>query len=178
MIEKISVTLITLLLICSSCSRKSKPEMNSDGINPELPRFIKTLTDKDTLALNTDTLLYYQKSACFGFCPTYNYTIYQTGMIKYEGIQHVDVIGTQYGLITDTWWKEVLTQIQQIHFFELANVYPLDEKMYIPDLPNTLIVVKEFGKRKAIIDNHNAPKELKEFEALLEQKFKQLKLGK
>ncbi len=176
---------IILGLFCFHCSRKcnvdSAGKTTKDQGVPELPRFINQLVSSDTLALNTDTLLYFQKSACFGFCPTFNYTIYQNGMIRYKGEQFIEPSGTRYGLITDDWWKQVLVQIQQSKFFELANLYPIEEKMYIPDLPNTTIIIKEYGKRKSVIDNHNAPKELKDFELFLLEKFKEVdfdKLGK
>ena len=55
--------------------------------------------------------------------------------------------------------------------------YPIEEKMYIPDLPNTIITIKEYGKRKTVIDNHNAPKELKDFELFLLEKFKEVEFG-
>ncbi len=176
---KLLLSIFLAGFILNACNRKNvQHNSDTDKMNPELPRFLKTLSANDTLALNTDTLLYFQKSACFGFCPTYNYTIYQTGLVRYEGLQHVDVIGTRYALISDSWWKEVMQQIQLTGFFELANVYPLDEKMYIPDLPNTILIIKEFGKRKSVIDNHNAPDSLKKFEAFLEMKLLELKLNK
>ncbi len=167
--------LLTIAFFCNQCNRKTGSDTSENSAKdksiPELPRFQKKISDVDTLALNTDTLLYYQKSACFGFCPTYNFIVYQNGMIKYNGVQHIEPLGSRYDLISENWWKEVALQIQKINFFELANVYPLDEKMYIPDLPNTIIIVKDLGKRKSITDNHDAPKALKDFEFFLEAKF-------
>ncbi len=175
------IVFILFGLLSFNCSRKCNVDSAGNSTNdqkiPELPRFKKELVSSDTLALNTDTLLYFQKSACFGFCPTFNYTIYQSGMIRYNGQQHIEPLGTQYALINEDWWKQVLVQIQKSNFFELANVYPIEEKMYIPDLPNTIITIKEYGKRKTVIDNHNAPKELKDFELFLLEKFKEVEFG-
>ncbi|MBK6544172.1 MAG: hypothetical protein IPG12_02640 [Saprospiraceae bacterium] len=170
------------LLLTISCNRNVKNDklnqQNKVIIPPALPIFVKSLQASDTLALNTDTLLYYQRSACFGFCPTYNYTLYQNGMVKYEAIQHVDNVGTHFGLVTDAWWTEVLKEIQKSNFFELLDVYPVEKELYIPDLPNTIITIKDFGKRKSIIDNHHAPKELKDFEFYLESQFQKLEFIK
>lgn len=58
------------------------------------------------------------------------------------------------------------------------DVYPVEKELYIPDLPNTIITIKDFGKRKSIIDNHHAPKELKDFEFYLESQFQKLEFIK
>lgn len=174
--------LFPVILCHSSCCRKTcsqQAEVNPNHkVVRELPRFQKSLLAADTLALNTDTLLYFQKSACFGFCPTYNYTLYQNGMVRYNGHQFVEPLGTRYALATDEWWKPILARIQQIDFFNLANIYPTDEKMYIPDLPNIIITIKEFGKRKSVIDNHDAPEALKDFEHFIEERFREIDFNK
>jgi len=170
------IIVLSVFTFCNSCCRKSSGDpdsVNNKNVS-ELPRFQTKLKASDTLALNTDTLLYFQKSACFGFCPTYDYLVYQNGMIRYYGRQHVDILGPRYSLVTESWWKEISEQIKKINFFSLANVYPIEERMYIPDLPNTIIIIKEYGKRKSVTDNHDAPKELKDFEIFLEEKFKQV----
>jgi hypothetical protein len=173
--------LFILIIAWSACNRKSCANNTSnikDQKIPELPRFQKKLVTADTLQQNIDTLIFYQRSACFGFCPTFNYLVYQNGVVHYNGIQHVEPLGKQYGLIADSWWKEVAMQLSNSGFFVLENVYPTDPKMYIPDLPNTIIIIKDGGKRKSIIDNHDAPKPLKDFEIFLEEKFRMIDFNK
>lgn len=174
--------IILLEIFGVACNRKACKDAaahtDQNKSVPELPRFQQKLLDADTLASNTDTLLYFQRSACFGFCPAYTYTIYQNGMIKYNGQHYIEPLGTRYSLITEEWWKEVSEQIKKSDFFELASRYPLDEKMYIPDLPNIVIIIKQFGIRKSINDNHDAPKALKDFELFLEEKFKEINFKK
>ncbi|HEX5624475.1 MAG TPA: DUF6438 domain-containing protein [Saprospiraceae bacterium] len=168
---------ILLMLTGMACNRKSgsaSADEKGMPLPPALPRFAKSLAASDTLAANTDTLLYYQRSACFGFCPTFSYTVYQNGMIKYDGIQHVEWIGTRYGLVTEDWWKLVQDEINKARFFELQSVYPVEKELYIPDLPNTIVIVKEYGMRKQVTDNHHAPKELKDFEIFLEAHFQKV----
>ena len=73
-------------------------------------------------------------------------------MIKYNGQQHIEPLGIRYNLVTEAWWNEITTQMKIANFFELANLYPVEPRMYIPDLPNTIIIIKEYGKRKSGAD--------------------------
>ena len=169
--------LICTFLISISCNRKSI-DTNKKNKEPELPSalpiFKQVFAPEDTLLLNTDTLLFYRRSACFGFCPTFDFTIYQNGIVKYDGIQHVENLGTAFRLATDSWWNVVKSELRKFDFYKLAPVYPVEKELYIPDLPNTIITLKETGSRKTVIDNHHAPKELKDFEIFIEAHFKQL----
>ncbi|MBK8955926.1 MAG: hypothetical protein IPM34_10270 [Saprospiraceae bacterium] len=169
---------IVSLILTSACTRKSTETNNPNGNPttpaPELPIFKTSFTASDTLLTGVDTLLYYQRSACFGFCPTYQYTVFENGIVKYEGLQHVDKTGNYYALATDAWWNEVKSQMASCKFFDLAPVYPVEPELYIPDLPNTIIIVKEFGLYKKVTDNHHAPKALKDFEIFLEAQFQKL----
>lgn len=160
------------------CAKNTTANNQSVIVPPPLPVFTKELVANDTLELHTDTLLYYQRSACFGFCPTYNYIVYQNGMVRYNGIQHVDEMGTKFGLATDLWWSEVVKQINKLDFFNLEEIYPIEKQLYIPDLPNIIITIKLYGKGKTVIDNHHAPKELKDFEAFLEEHFQKIEFRK
>lgn len=177
----ILLTFVCFICVCS-CNRNSTAGKNSrdpkQETAPELPIFKTTFTASDTLLDKVDTILYYQRSACFGFCPTFQYTVYENGIVKYQGLQHVDKLGDHYALATDAWWNEVKEQIAASGFFDLAPVYPVQAELYIPDLPNTIIIVKEFGLYKKVTDNHHAPKALKDFEIFLESQFQKLEFKK
>lgn len=179
--KHIPVLSIIMALVLTGCHRKCSTATPDKGqtetVIPKLPRFINSYTAEDTVFTNTDTLLHYQRSACFGFCPTFNYTLYQNGMLHYEGIQHVDDLGSKFGLVTDVWWEEVLQKLKEFQFYELENVYPTDPKLFIVDLPNTIILVKEYGERKKVIDNYQAPKNLKNLEFFLEDHFKKISVS-
>jgi len=177
MIRSIQFLLICLCFFSTSCSRRNmEKNKKADGpiIPTALPVFKQVFSPEDTLLSNTDTLLFYRRSACFGFCPTFDFTIYQNGIVKYDGIQHVDNLGTAYRLASDSWWNLVKAELNKFDFYKLASVYPIEKELYIPDLPNTIITLKEMGMRKSVIDNHHAPKELKDFEIFIEAHFQEL----
>lgn len=171
------ILFICLCFLVTTCSRKNIAKNNkADGstIPTALPVFKQVFNPEDTLLNNTDTLLFYRRSACFGFCPTFEFTIYQNGIVKYDGIQHVENLGTAYRLASDAWWNLVKAELGKFNFYKLAPVYPIEKELYIPDLPNTIITLKEMGMRKSVIDNHHAPKELKDFEIFIEAHFQEL----
>ncbi len=177
MIKPIWCFFILAFILTFACNRNSSSK-NQKSDQPTvlspLPIFKTSFQPEDTLLLSTDTLLFYRRSACFGFCPTFDFTIFQNGIAKYEGFQHIEPIGTSYVLATDAWWNEVKMQLKKFDIYKLEPVYPIEKELYIPDLPNTIITIKEYGLRKSVIDNHHAPKELKDFEFFIEAHFQKL----
>ncbi|MBK9962307.1 MAG: hypothetical protein IPP06_13540 [Saprospiraceae bacterium] len=139
-----------------------------------LPRFIGKIEAKDTLPQNLDTLLFYQRTACFGFCPTFNYTLFNNGAVLYQGIMHVQNPGRFWGLMAEDEWLKLMEKVNKINFFKLSSVYPPNEREFLPDLPNKNILIKEYGLRKFITDNHSSPAQLKELEDMIESKFQMI----
>ena len=158
----------TFFVFCNNKTKVIQSTNDSEVIEKAkpLPRFLTSLTINDTLLMNTDTLLYYQRAPCFGFCPSF----------VYKGYNNIEPLGTWYALISESWWSETMSTANQIDFFNLSDHYPIDIKENIPDLPNTNILIKEYGKRKFISDNHHSPAELKNFEIAIDKKLKDLKL--
>ena len=124
-----------------------------------LPRFIGKIEAKDTLPQNLDTLLFYQRTACFGFCPTFNYTLFNNGAVLYQGIMHVQNPGRFWGLMAEDEWLKLMEKINQINFFKLSSVYPPNErelscdsnfKVYtLASLPKLVFILSGF----ILIDN-------------------------
>lgn len=174
-LTNVSISFFALVIVFS-CGRKVNHNgaINENKTATPLPVFKTSFNASDTLLDNTDTILYYQRSACFGFCPTFNYTVFANGIVRYNGQQHVDRLGNYYALATDAWWDSIKIQMRICQFFELKELYPVEPELYIPDLPNTIVLIKELGLRKKVTDNHHAPKPLKDFEIFLEEQFKKL----
>ncbi|MBK9717856.1 MAG: hypothetical protein IPO85_10140 [Saprospiraceae bacterium] len=168
----------SFFVFCNNKTKVIKSTNDSEVIEKAkpLPRFLTSLTINDTLSMNTDTLLYYQRAPCFGFCPSFVYTVLTNGIVIYKGYNNIEPLGTWYSLISESWWSETMSAANQIDFFNLSDHYPIDIKENIPDLPNTNILIKEYGKRKFISDNHHSPAELKNFEIAIDKKLKDLKL--
>jgi hypothetical protein len=176
---KIRFLLLLLIVSMFACHRKTikgKGQTIEDHLEsgeqiliPDaLPRFIGKIEAKDTLIQNLDTLLFFQRTACFGFCPTFNYTLFNNGVVLYQGIMHVQNPGRHWGLMLEEDWAQLMMKANKINFFKLASIYPTNEREFLPDLPNKNILIKEYGLRKFITDNHSSPAALKELEDILE----------
>jgi len=121
--------LIFVLLISSLfvfCNKKTsviKSSNESETIEKvkPLPRFLTVLTISDTLTTNADTLLYYQRAPCFGFCPSFTYTLFTNGIVIYTGYNNIEPLGTWYALISESLLSEILFCSNQIEFFNLSD---------------------------------------------------------
>ncbi|NOT37821.1 MAG: hypothetical protein HOP11_10630 [Saprospiraceae bacterium] len=171
------LTFLLLSCIAYSCSKKniksdsvlntSKDGNSGNGTSinvPTLPVFITKLTAQDTIKENLIEIGRFKKTACFGFCPTYEFIIYTNGVVLYNGQQHVKQLGHIYGLISETQWNQIKSKAAAINFSQLAERYPTDEREEIPDLPLTIVGINYNGIYKIVADSHSAPKELKELE--------------
>lgn len=166
---------LIILLSFFSCSKKNikkvsttepKTESKIDIKNiQELPIFITKITPKDTQISNLVEILRFQKTACFGFCPTFDFILYSNGLILYNGKMHVKHEGLIYGLMSESQWTTIKSKAASINFNNLAERYPTNEREEIPDLPLTITGVNYNGVYKIVKNSHSAPLELKELEA-------------
>lgn len=173
---------LSLLLIAgmASCHRNSSKKMEKcvsdmDHQNPvsdpdPLPRFSKIIGKEDTLPGKWDTLLTFGRTACFGFCPTFEFVIFSNGVIRYHGIQHIEPLGIVWALMTEEDWDSLVKQVRSAHFLEMADRYPENPQEMLVDLPNVHLSIRWDGQRKSVWDNHSAPEKLKELETLIEEK--------
>lgn len=155
----------------------SDKKIITESAPPPLPRFINKLPN--SLDNRTaDTLLFFKRSACFGFCPVYDYTLFTDGLVYYNGIMHNEPLGEHYALMSEGDWDKIKLQANQINFFHLEDRYPIQKENYIPDLPSSYLMIKDGGLRKMICDNHSPPKELKQLELTIETILSTLTLQK
>lgn len=117
-----------------------------------------------TLPIKESVMLTMERTPCFGRCPSYKLTIFNTGKVLFDGDQNTENIGRHSSSLSKTQIDEIKTQINLIKLFELQDKY--DAK--ITDIPSCLLYVNIDGKKKKIFDRYGAPKELKEFEKLID----------
>lgn len=166
-------TILQVLLIFA-CSKKSLNQNSGKEINnnksdlPSLPIFIQSFSEKDTLVEGLDILFSFKKTACFGFCPTFDFNLYSNGVACYEGIQFTKIKGKLFGLFSETNWNEIKTKASLINFSKFEERYPIDKKEEIPDLPLIITGINYTGTYKVVENSHSAPAELKEFEMFIQ----------
>ncbi|PCJ26349.1 MAG: hypothetical protein COA97_06090 [Flavobacteriales bacterium] len=105
-----------------------------------------------------------ERTPCFGKCPSYKITIFNTGNVIYEGFTFAEKEGKHTKKLSQKQLLEIKSQIEIINLFELEDKYDSQ----ITDIPSTHLYVVYKGQKKKILDRVGGPKELKRFEKLID----------
>ena len=121
-------------------------------------------TPKQTIPVKERMFLTMERTPCFGKCPSYKIIIFNTGNVSYEGFSFATKEGKHTKKITQEQLSEIQLKMEEIKFFELNDRY--DSR--VTDIPSTRLYVEYKGQKKKLLDRVGAPKELKEFEKLID----------
>jgi len=141
---------IALAVLLLSCNRKTTA----------------TLSDyKNFSAENQEEIASFRKTGCFGFCPIYRVYFYENGQAVYIGNMNVEKEGKHFGFYNKREFKRLVRKAEKNGFFMMADVYPTEEKEFLPDLSNTITTIIKGKKNKTVTHNHSGPEKLKEIES-------------
>jgi len=139
--------LIFLMLVAlgfTSCKRK-KMQIAED-------------TSTQTLATSENQskpiTLYYERTACFGTCPIFRFTVFNDNSCLYEGDNFVEMIGKFTGKADRDEVIKVVDMAERIGYINFKNEY--DNPM-IMDIPAIVTQVNTDGKKKSMIDRYQGP---------------------
>jgi hypothetical protein len=174
------------ILILISCNPKSTEKIQSEDlavidtdaidtialeIEPE--REQEEITTEEPDEESFYPILEFERTSCFGKCPTFKVQIFSNGRAFYSGQANVEKTG-----LFETWVNEsfiflLMQEAEKIDFFALNENYPVDGKD-IPDLPKTITFLKEGKKKLRVVDSFDSPLQLQQFEKFLEDKIETL----
>lgn len=145
--------LLLLIFTLIACKQTNKATEN-------LPEVTSTNNEaaKETIFISME------RTPCLGRCPGYTITIYETGMVIYEGRDFVEKEGKYTAMLSNDAMKELKNFIISIDFFNLKDKYDKE----ITDIPSCIIAVSLDGKYKKIIDRYEGPQGLKDLEKLID----------
>lgn len=106
------------------------------------------------------TIIKLQRGPCFGPCPIYKVTIYGNGTVIYIGKEFVKTKGKHKINIGDGKIRELISEFEKIHYFQLKGSYE-DEEVSCSSTTITSIAIN--GKTKTIRHYHgdsSAPEKL------------------
>lgn len=129
-------------------------------------------TKGETSMSQTDTLLFYRKTSCFGSCPVYDFTLYADGTCSLNAKQHYKVQGEKRGGVAQSKVKEVQQQLEEIGYWSLDRKYD-DAKLQ--DVPSTHIYAKKENKGKWVKSRYGSPERLKLFQVFVETMINEVK---
>jgi len=137
------------------------PNEGEDFMEPEIQ------TEVEEEIPIPELLFTLKKTGCYGTCPAYDVKLFSDGHIIYNGVEDVPRLGKFESRIDPIRINEIFKQADAHRFFELAEFYPLNEKM-INELPSTTTFFKKGSIEKTITNNHDSPIVLRSFEKYLE----------
>lgn len=109
------------------------------------------------------------KSPCFGKCPNYKLSIYNSGFAILDGKRNALVSGIFTTHFTVDEMKQLLATAITIKYQDLASEY---DNKNITDLPSTTTSIVINGKRKEVMCRIGCPAELTTFQNAFESFIK------
>ena len=115
-----------------------------------------------------------ERTACYGTCPVYKLTIYQNGLVIFQG-RHLwndddSVDSSRMGLFNGSMSEQDMLKIgakaTELGFFQFEDIY---SSSGITDLPTTTTFINLNGIPKTVVnENYNVPRPVFEFEYFID----------
>lgn len=106
-----------------------------------------------------------QKTPCYGYCPTYELTVFEDGSVIFFGEAHIEPLGKHVSRLNELELLSFKKEFEKIRFFELEDNYYKE----VSDLSTTYVYYKDGLREKKIMDYYGAPIELKALERKIEE---------
>ena len=143
-------TLILILLAVFSC--KSRKDLEKDTLPTAQADTVVVIEPVKPVERPTEKseVIYYERSACFGTCPSFIFTVDSEGKCNFKGRNFVDMIGDYKGTVTEDQVNAIRLQALTLGYDTLQGRY--DQPM-VSDLPSTITSID--GKR--VLNRYNGP---------------------
>lgn len=113
-----------------------------------------------------------QRTACYGWCPTYELTVYEDGRVEYEGREYVKTKGKVSSKLDPAKLQALREAYRAAQFFSLGN-YPYVSKTDPTDGPSAVLYYAEGGHAK-VVEHYRGSKLAPTSLATLESSFDSL----
>lgn len=118
---------------------------------------------KDTAGNDTSSLVELKTSGCFGFCPVFQLTVLNNGLVRYDGKQFVEKTGKDSFNLSADELKRLKAKVKEANLWQ----YPDKIKTEVADAPFATLTAFEKGKSKSVNGSIDRPAPLLELEAYL-----------
>ena len=150
--------ILLLALTLPACAQQKLPRKTREAAAIAAP----------TPSRQTEPVLVFQRTPCFGRCPTYTATIFADGRVAYDGQRYVPLLGKHTLSLPPTTVTKLLAEARQIHFEQLQERYAGNTS----DLPATIITVRQPGAAaKAVYAMEDIPANLQGYIDYLKAKL-------
>tara|TARA_R110002049_G_scaffold275034_1_gene453054 strand:+ start:742 stop:1329 length:588 start_codon:yes stop_codon:yes gene_type:complete len=147
-----------------SQSAEMVPTLENDAAN-EWPDEGKEQYNRVIKGVADSLFFKMERTSCFGRCPTYEVSVFNSGYVVYNGKRNVERIGFFESQISKDQMDLILKKSNEIGFFKLKDRY--DGNM--TDVPSTIILMQYNDNLKVVVDRVQGPQELKQFQLEMDQ---------
>jgi len=117
---------------------------------------------------NGKVIMMLERTPCFGACPVFKATLYQNGLLIYEGKRFTLKTGCFYARVPKKEMNKLNKWFADAGFFNLKDQYP-ENDVAPTDLPSCNLFFNKGNAQKTINDkNWNTPEPLTRLESKLE----------
>ncbi len=142
---------VTILLACNS-TKKTQEESST------VPQ------GRPALSI-TEYFLTFERSLCYGTCPSFKVVVKRNGEAYYEGRKFVDLIGTYEAKLSPEQAKMITDEASKIGYYEMDEVY---DDPGVTDVPSMTFQLANNEEMKSVHARFNTPKELVDFGKFLD----------
>lgn len=121
----------------------------------------RPLTTQDLDKLNPRIEMF--KGPCFGSCPVYKLTVYEGGVVAYEGQRFTNRVGLHTKLLDQNTYRQLIQEFESSNFWNFQNAY----KAQIPDLSTVTITYYKDDKVKSVKGKDGRPAKILDLEERL-----------
>jgi hypothetical protein len=102
-------------------------------------------------------LISFERTKCYGTCPSYWMDIRSDGSVQYLGKGHVKIQGVAKAKLTPEQIEKLIEAINEVNFFALSDSYPSKEngcERLVTDQPSVVIRIKVAERDKTVNHYH------------------------
>ncbi len=167
-----ALLLLLVALTSSACKPKQKTVTQAEtpvivednGVIPPKPE------PEDYAVNEADLIASINRGSCYGRCPAYEIKLYKDG----RAILHAKAFMPKLGYFQDWVSQEsivaLIDKAKEVNYFSFAEQYPT-QPPFIADLPSCKTYIKIGETSKTVLNKHDAPSGLIEFEKFFDELF-------
>lgn len=144
-------TYTMVLMVLSVVACKSRKDVAEEVMPiPQVDTAVVAVPETSESPVEKSEVIYYERTVCFGTCPSFVFTVESDGSCVYKGRNFVDMIGTYKGSVTEEQINTIRLQALALGYDTLQARY--DQPM-VSDLPSTITAID--GKR--VLNRYHGP---------------------
>ena len=117
--------------------------------------------------LCAQTVVTLERGPCYGTCPVYKLTLYDSGKVVFEGKDHVRTKGTRTATIGKERVAELVAEFEKAGYFSFKDRYTA---YHITDMP-TAVTSVQAGRRVKRIEHYHGDSSAPKILSALENKI-------